>query len=229
MSKVQIDIPTSPSEPAPAAPAVETGAQVEGTQVEAPVDAGETSVLGAEVGDQVEAAAEAPVGAPEKYELALEGFEMDQELLAEAEPLLRALNLSNEAANKLLPIVPKVMEKAQNVAIQTLIDAGAQQRKDWLDAFAADPEIGGAHREETEHLAAKGLDALGFTLTGHGEDGNQPHPFRKALTESGFGNHPDMIRIARRLGELVGEDGGFIRSADGVQTKPKGWADRYSS
>lgn len=229
MSEAQTDMQTFQSEPAVEAPAAEAVAQTEGAQVEAAVDADEATVLGGEVKDATEEVVEAPAGAPEKYELALEGFEMDGELLAEAEPLLRELNLSNEAANKLLPIVPKVMEKAQNAAIQSLIDAGAQQRKDWLDAFAADPEIGGAKREETEHLAAKGLDALGFTLTGHGEDGKQPHPFRKALNESGFGNHPDMIRIARRLGEMVSEDGGFIRSADGVQTKPKGWADRYSS
>jgi hypothetical protein len=85
--------------------------------------------------------------------------------------------------------------------VQQLTDAAAAQ-KEWLDAFVADPEIGGANREQSEHMAAKGLDALGFAAG---------HPFRQALTESGFGNHPDMIRAFRAIGQMVGEDGTFAR------------------
>jgi len=160
--------------------------------------------------DQAGDKADAPAGPPEKYELALEGVELDASLVSEAEPILRELNLTNDQANALLPLAPKIMAKAQEATMQQLVDAGAQQRKAWLDAFNADPDIGGAKREETTHLAAKGLDALGY-----GSD----HPFRKALNESGFGNHPDMIRAFRRIGEMVGEDGSFVRSNDGVQVK----------
>jgi hypothetical protein len=208
-----IDTTTSQSEPTGAPPAAEAAAPIEGAASEATVDAGEadTSVLGGEVKDEAAAddvaSEEEVTGPPEKYELALEGFTIDTDLAEIADPVFREVGLSNEQANKLLPIVPKVIEKAQNAAVQQLIDAGAQQRKDWLDAFTADPEIGGAKREETEHLAARGLEAMGFAAD---------HPFRKALTESGFGNHPDMIRMARRLGELVSEDGSFIRSNAGA-------------
>lgn len=200
---IQTDTTTSPSDAAPAAaPQPDT----------APVaDVGdEGTVLGGQLApDEPDAPQAEPVtGAPEKYELALEGVNLDPELVAEAEPVLRELNLTNEQANALLPLAPKIMEKAQAATMQAILDAGAQQRKDWLDAFAADPEIGGAKREETEHLAAKGMDALGFAAG---------HPFRQALTESGFGNHPDMIRVFRRLGEMVGEDGAFVRSNDGVR------------
>lgn len=218
--------PTSdtPSSDAPAA----TSASTETTATEAVTD---TTALGtgleAEVTTEGEAEAEAPVGAPEKYELALEGVDLDPELVAEAEPILRELNLTNEQANALLPIAPKIMEKAQNATMQALLDAGAAQRTAWLNEMKADPEIGGNKFDETIHVAAKALDTMGFTKTGHGEDGKEPHPFRKALDESGFGNHPDMARILRRLGEAVGEDGMFVRSDAGGREDLPAWKVMY--
>lgn len=206
---------TTPSTDAPPAPAAAT----EAPQAAPAATTDDTTVLGgakAEVAG--EETTEAPAGAPEKYELALEGVDLDPELVSEAEPILRELGLTNEQANALLPIAPKIMEKAQNATMQALLDAGAQQRKGWLDAFAADPEIGGNKREETEHLAAKGLDALGY-----GKD----HPFRVALNESGFGNHPDMIRAFRRFGEMAGEDGMFARSDAGAREDLPAWKVMY--
>jgi hypothetical protein len=199
------DTPTSQSDaPAADAPAPEGKPEQEAPAGDdAPADEG--TVLGGkegEDGNDGSVKSDEPTGAPEKYELALEGVTLDAEMVAEAEPILRELNLSNDDANKLLPMAAKLVDKTQANTLQMLADAGAQQKKDWLDAFKADPEIGGPKREETEHLAAKGLDALGYV------DG---HPFRRALTESGFGNHPDMIRAFRRVGELVGEDGNFVQ------------------
>lgn len=138
-------------------------------------------------------------GAPERYELALEGVEIDRAMLTEAEPILRELNLTNESANKLLPVATKLISNAQDRTMQAMIDAGAKQRKEWLAEYHADPVIGGAKRAETQRLAEAGMTAAGFK---HG------HPFRQMLTESGLGNHPDMIRTFRRLGELAGSGGG---------------------
>lgn len=199
----QTDTVTSPevatNEPPAVAPVAETAAETEVTPTEA-----ETSVLGGDVKD--EPVAEEVAAVPEAYELSLEGVELDTALIEEATPIFKELGLSNDQANALLPLAPKLMEKAQGALMQQMIDAGNQQRQSWLEAFKADPDIGGGKMEETTHLAAKGLDAIGFV---------EGHPFRKALTESGFGNHPDMIRMARRLGELVGEDGDFVRPGAG--------------
>lgn len=155
----------------------------------------------------------APV-VPEKYELALEGMEIDGELLGAAEPVLKELGLSNDQANALLPIVKQAMDKAVSAQTAQMTDLMAAQRKEWLDAFNADPDIGGGNREQTVHLAGKGLDALGYI---------EGHPFRQLLTETGLGNHPDMIRAFRRLGETVSEDGDFVRSGAGgsTQTPPE--------
>lgn len=207
------DTTSSPSEsPAVEAPA-QTAAEAEGTTaVAAPSDTG--SVLGDDIADTADdvtgegddAAADDTPAVPEKYELALEGVEIDAAMLEEATPILHALKLNNDQANELMPVAAKLVTQTQEKTLQALVDAGAAQRKDWFDAFVADPDIGGAKREETEHLAAKGLDALGYA---------KGHPFRVALTESGFGNHPDMIRAFRALGEMTGEDGSFVRSNEG--------------
>lgn len=197
------DTTTSPSE---AAPVVETPELVAAEPVvETPAEpAADTSVLGGEEAKapEGEKPAEEPKpveGAPEKYELTPpEGMQLDPVLMAEAEPVLRELNLTNEQANTILPLARKLQENT----VQQIVELGAQQKKDWHDAFVADPEIGGPKREETVHLAARGMDALGFP---------EGHSFREALTSSGFGNHPDMIRAFRRIGEMVGEDG-FVRS-----------------
>lgn len=202
----QSDAPAPAAAPEAAAPTPEAATETEGT------------VLGGEEAVEAPAAAEAPAGPPEKYELAMEGVTLDEGLVAEAEPIFRELGLSNDQANALLPLAPKLMEKAQEASIQAMIEAGAAQRKGWLDAFHADPDIGGAKREETEHLAAKGLDALGFA---------KGHPFRAALNETGFGNHPDMIRAFRRIGEMVGEDGLFARENAGERKEVPAWKALY--
>ena len=141
---------------------------------------------------------------PEKYELELKGLQLDQSLVSEAEPIFRELGLSNKQANALLPIAPKLMDHAQATLMDQMIAAGDKQRKAWLDAFVGDPHIGGARRAESESLAAKGMAAMGF-----GKD----HPFRKALNETGFGNHPDMIRMLRWIGSKSGSSPAAERPA----------------
>ncbi len=155
---------------------------------------------------------------PERYDLALEGFTIDPALVQNADPVLRDIGLSNDAANKLLPVARDIMARTQESLVRQIADAAAAQKKTWHEAFVADPEIGGARRSETEHFAAKALDALGYA---------QGHPFRQALNESGFGNHPDMIRAFRRLGELVGEDGGFVRPTTASSRNRPVWERLY--
>lgn len=137
-------------------------------------------------------------GAPEAYDLKLEDGELDTELVAEAEPILRELNLSNDQANTLMPIAQKLVAKSQDATVKALTDAAAQQRADWLAIAKSDEEIGGPKWNDTLALSAKGMDYLGFA---------EGHPFRDALKETGFGNNRDMISVFRRVGELVGEDG----------------------
>ena len=205
------DMQTSPTPTPDAAPSADA------PDVETSVLGGALPADGAQEAPQAEAPADPPAPAadapvvPEKYELALEGLTLDAALVEAADPVLRELGLSNDQANSLLPLAQQIQQRTTDALIQQLTDGAAAQKKEWVDSFHADPEIGGAKAEESAHLAAKGLDALGFP---------EGHPFRKALTESGFGNHPDMIRAFRAVGQMVGEDGTFARAGAGSDSRP---------
>lgn len=209
--------PTGDPTPAPAAAEQQAAPDPAASEVATPAADPETSILGGDIKDAPAAdgekrpAVEPRAGAPEKYELALEGVQLDADVVGQAEPIMRELNMSNDEANRFLPVAKSLVEKTADSTMQSIIDAGGAQRKAWADAFKADPEIGGAKEQETVQLAAKGLDHLGF---------GEGHAFRQALTETGFGNHPDMIRAFRKIGEMVSEDGFARAGSEPANTLP---------
>lgn len=175
---------------------------------------GETGDGAAKDNADPESAADGP---PEAYELAplkitgADGAEVeiaiDTALLEVATPIFKEAGLSNEQANQLAPLAIKVQERV----IATQAEDFAALRADWAKEARADKEIGGKNWTETENLAAKALDTFGAP---EGSD------FRKLLTESGFGDHPEMIRMFRRIGEKVGEDKPVETSTTGPKGKP---------
>lgn len=162
-------------------------------------------------------------GPPEAYELKVtvpgeDGneteIEIDQQLLTEATPVLKELGLNNEQANKVAALVPKVQERV----LQTLNDDFAATRAQWTKEIMADKEIGGANWPETEALCARALDTFGAPSEKN-DKGEETNPFRVLLNTSGFGDHPDTIRMFRRIGEAVGEDSKLARSDAAAPTK----------
>jgi hypothetical protein len=149
---------------------------------------------------------------PETYELTPpEGFEkLDDGLVAEATPVFKELGLSNEQANKLMPLAGKMAEKIVSDRDQQLMGTILEQRKDWLETAKKDPEIGGQNWDATLGIAAKAMDQLGFA---------KGSPLRVALNDSGFGNHPEMIRFMATVGKAIGEDSDFARSVTGGEKK----------
>lgn len=144
---------------------------------------------------------------PEKYELsAPEGFAMDDTILAAADPVFRELGLNNDQANKLMPLAATLAERLQGQQN----DAFQAMKTDWAKESKADKELGGANWAETESLVAKALDQFG---------GVKDSPFRKLLNETGLGNHPEMIRMFRKIGSAVSEAGELARSDAGAPTK----------
>lgn len=154
---------------------------------------------------------EAAVAVPEKYELTPpDGFEaIDTEVLAEAEPVLKELNLTNDQANKLMPIAGQLVKKTLERAEAAITNRAVENRKAWNDAFEADEEIGGANKDATIAAAARAFDHYGIKK-GEG--------VRQLLDESGLGNHPDMIRFVARVGRDL-EEGSFERGGAAPQPK----------
>jgi hypothetical protein len=145
---------------------------------------------------------------PDKYDLTPpEGFEVNDEILAEADPIFRELKLTNEQANKLMPLAgtfAKRLFSAQQDAFQA-------QATDWAKTAKADAELGGRNWQETETLVAKALD--------HFAEGEGGAKFRTLLDETKLGNHPEMIRMFRKIGVALSEDGAFPRSDASAQVK----------
>ncbi|MDB5706789.1 MAG: hypothetical protein JWN66_3905 [Sphingomonas bacterium] len=168
----------------------------------------EPSVLGgdepAEDPADSEGETEPEAGVPDSYDLAApEGLTLDPAAIALATPVFRELGLSNEQANRLMPVAGQFAQGLLDRHNRQMLGQVQADRKAWLDAAQADPEIGGRHWAATIGTAAKALDALGLV---------KGSPFRVLLDESGLGNHPEMIRAFQRVGQAIGEDG-FERSS----------------
>lgn len=161
-------------------------------------------------------------GPPETYELTpvkITGddgneveIEVDQALLTEATPIFKEAGLTNEQAQQLAPLAVKVEQRV----LQRQADDWAGLKKGWVDEAMKDKEIGGTKWAETEALCGKALDTFGATSV-KDDAGKETNPFRVLLNESGVGNHPEFIRMFRRIGEKLGEDP--VTQGDGSPAK----------
>jgi|688.fasta_scaffold273349_2 hypothetical protein len=151
-------------------------------------------------------------GAPEKYEFKPpQGREFDTEVLNNFSEVAKELNLTQDAAQKLLDKMGPIVEQRQIQQIE-------QVRSQWADASRNDKEFGGEKLPENLAVAKKALDQFGTP------------ELRTLLNESGLGNHPDVIRFMYRAGKAISEDryvGGDI--GKGSKSQPKGFNDLASA
>ncbi len=142
------------------------------------------------------------VGAPEKYEFKApeEGQKLDKGALEVFEPIARELNLNNEQAQKLVDVYgSKIMP-----AIQKQINDGWQkQTEQWVKTVKADEELGS---NESIGAAQKALDT-------YGSDN-----LKLYLTETGLGNHPEIIRAFAKIGKAMSEDGLVTGNSNGSKS-----------
>jgi len=117
-----------------------------------------------------------------KFEMP-DGVELDQGDLTKFTDIAKELKLPADAAKKLVDIAA-----AREVA---RAEAFANQVKAWGDEVKADPELG-----KPENLAAakKTIDTFGTP------------ELRDLLNTTGMGNHPEVIRMALKIGKAISED-----------------------
>lgn len=149
-------------------------------------------------------ATEAPKVAPEKYEFkAPEGREFDAEVMQTYTEVAKELNLTQEAAQKMLDKLAPVLEGRQTQQVESI-------RNGWAEASKADKEFGGEKLSENLAFAQKALNQFGSP------------ELRSLLNESGLGNHPELIRLMVRAGKAISEDryvGGSPASGKGAGFK----------
>ena len=176
------------TEASPAAPATTSPPA---TTTEAPADA--PSLLGA--------AAVTPEAAPPtvhvlsaddlRYEGIPETFKLDETLSTEFLKVATDANLPKEQAQALLKLHVTQMEAAQ----QAQLAAWNTTQSDWQNQIKADPEIGGARLPDVLSTCAKAIDEFGTPEV------------RKALDETGAGNHPAILKMIHKMAEALVKEG----------------------
>lgn len=132
---------------------------------------------------------------PEKYNLKLpEGSQLPASAVEKVTLLAKELGLSQEKAQKL---VENESALHQAYANENRLKF-QEQVGTWAKDLASDKEVGGANFKENAEVAHRALMHFG----GEG--------FAKALSDSGFGNHPDLFRAFYRIGKEMMDDKAVI-------------------
>lgn len=176
---------------APATPA--TPAEP-GTPATPATPAATTAITNAETDAQAKPEGDANADAPqvpEKYELAApEGFTLEPETTAQFETIAREMKLTNEQANKLVPLAAQLVQK--QVAKQQ--EAHATQVQKWLESSKTDKDFGGEKFDASIKQAKVAVEKFGTPL------------LKELLDGTGLGNHPEVIRLFHRIGNAIAED-----------------------
>lgn len=139
---------------------------------------------------------------PIKYEFKLpEGVASDDPLVAAYTEAVAEANLPADAAQAVIErLAPKVAE-----ALQAPYRLWSETQTKWQDEVRNDPEIGGTKLQPTLANIAKLLDDPRFAAPG----------LRDALTATGAGNHPAIVRTFAKLASAFTE-GGMVAAAKPV-------------
>lgn len=148
-------------------------------------------------------AAEAGVStAPTKIELKVpKDSLLSAERVKDIEAFAKEQNLTPEIAQKLLDRESTAIASYQKNQQQTF----EAKRSEWAKAAASDKEIGGENFGMNVELAKRALTRYGSEA------------LRKELDTTGFGNHPELVRVFSRIGKEMGNDR-FIKG--GIPTTP---------
>lgn len=126
--------------------------------------------------------------APEKYEFKdIEGAPIDAKVLDVFSLSAKELNLTQEKAQSILDKVAPVMAQRQQEQIKAV-------QEQWTNESKTDSEFGGDKLNESLAVAKPAFDKFA------------PDGFKKLMTETGLGNHPEVIRTFYRIGKAMSED-----------------------
>lgn len=124
---------------------------------------------------------------PERYDLKLpEGSPLDKAHVETTAAFAKERGLSNEQAQAILD--------REHQAVASHLEGVKAMQQQWAEDSKNDKEIGGEGFSKNVELAKRVVDKYGS------------ESFRKALSESGLGNHPELVRFITRIGKAFGND-----------------------
>ena len=131
-------------------------------------------------------------GAPESYEAFKmpDGVTLDDALGGEFNTLAKELNLSQADAQRVADIGGKIAHKLATAQQE----AAANAVVEWRNQATVDKEFGGDKLAENLGVANKFIKEFASP------------ELVTLLTESGLGNHPELIRLAWKAGKAMAED-----------------------
>lgn len=154
------------------------------------------------------AATAAKTAVPDKYDLKLpETSTFDPTAIERTATFAKERGLSNDAAQAALDLVQQEVTNATTALLanhsagdpEKQIPPGAEwvkQQDVWKKAALADPELGAGKPEQLEARTAIAVRAFEKFAT---------PDFRKATRLSGFGSHPEFVKVFAKIGEAMSE------------------------
>jgi hypothetical protein len=127
---------------------------------------------------------------PEKYDLKLpDNAVLDPSLLQKIAAVAKERGMSQEQAQGFV--------NAQNKEVQEIFN---RQSEAWLEQVKGDKELGGEGANQTVELAKRVVDRFGT------------ESLKTDLNRTGYGNHPELVRLLSRIGKSMSEDQ-FVRAS----------------
>lgn len=131
-------------------------------------------------------------GPPEAYEFKIpDGMDLDKAALDRYAPILKELNLSQEAAQKLVDTRAKEVQEQAEAFLKQAVD----QHKAWYSEVEKDPEFGGEKLVRNTQAVKRMLDLFDTDRT-----------FRNELQAYGLDNHPAFFRLFARIAGQFSDD-----------------------
>lgn len=166
----------------------------------------------------VAASPETPPEIPEKYDFKVpEGVEVSDDERAEVEAIAKEGKMSLELAQKVFDM----RVSARTGVMEKLTADHAVRVADWDAQTRADTEIGGSKFEQSVRVAQKVINKFGS------------EGFGEMLRTSGYGSHPEVVRMMAKIGHAMSEDSleiaGDPGGANGPQNQRKSIYDNPTS
>lgn len=134
---------------------------------------------------------EEPAKVPEKYELKIpENSKLSSKSLERIADYAKKQGLTNEKAQELVELEAQAKAEFESNQLVEL----EKQRDAWVSQVKSDQEIGGDNFNQSIEYAKRAIKQFGT------------ESFIKGLNETGYGDHPEVVRLFARIGKLIGDD-----------------------
>jgi len=104
--------------------------------------------------------------------------------------LAKETKLTNEQAQKFLSMKEKTIE----TFAQRQLEQFKETTKKWVEDVKSDKELGGQNLSQTLQFARRAIDEIASPA------------LKKILDDTGYGNHPELVRAFARLGKRISSD-----------------------